>query len=79
MTLELPRYNLLRVAVARDDGRLHTLQKTSELPCSRATLGVTAQALLSHDRDGIALGTADVSEHIVPDRSLVLLLQSEGL
>lgn len=66
--------HLLGVAVARNGARLDALKETSQLPRRGTTLRVSAQALLSHDRDGVALRTTNVREYIVPDRGLVLLL-----
>lgn len=70
---DMIRYSL-RVTVARDDTRVNTLEQTGELPSRRATLRVTAQALLRHDRNSIAVSTSEVGEDVVPDVGLVLLL-----
>ena len=68
---------LLRVAVARDGARLDALKETSQLPRRGTTLRVSAQALLRHEGDSVAVGTSKVGEDIVPDVGLVLLLQTD--
>ena len=69
--------HLLGVAVARNGARLDALKETSQLPRRRTTLRVSAQALLRHDGDSVAVGTSEVGEDIVPDVCLVLLLQTD--
>ena len=66
---------LLGVAIAGNDTVVHALQKASCLPRRGTTLRVTTQALLRHDRDGVARSTVEGREDGVPDVRLVLLLQ----
>ena len=62
---------ILCVAVPGDDAVVDTLKKTSQLPSSRSTLGMSTQTLLRHDRNSIACCTVEVGEDIVPDVCLV--------
>ena len=73
----MQNFDALGVAIARDDARLCALEETGKLPCCRTTLRVSAQALLRHDGDSVAVGTSEVGEDIVPDVCLVLLLQTD--
>ena len=50
------------------------LEQARHLPCGRATLRVTEEALLRHDRDSVARRARQALEDVVPDLGLVLLL-----
>lgn len=64
---EVCTVDLLRITVTGDDAMVDALHETAKLPRSGATLGMTAKALLRHDRDGVAWAALEVVEDIVPD------------
>lgn len=65
---------LLRIPVSRDDTIEDCLRQATHLPGCRATFRVTEQALLRHDWNGVTRRTTDVGEDLVPNVSLIFLL-----
>jgi hypothetical protein len=67
-------WDILAVAVSRNDTSNDTLQQASHLPGSRPSLRMTKEAFLSNDGDSVTGASRDGGEYVVPDTSFVFLL-----